>query len=70
MQLGGGHAHAENHEYDQPLEDVVAERALELRDDERPESAQRGGGIWRPASGIWCCFPHHDHKANRLRGEL
>ena len=40
MQLGGGHVHAENHEHNEPLQDVVAERALELRDDETPEAAK------------------------------
>ena len=47
-----GKAHARDEEDDEPLEGVVTERALELRDEERPEAATGGGygvvGVHRP----------------------
>ena len=48
--FGERHVHADDHEDDEIFQDVVAERALELRDDERPEAAlpsfRRDGGVW------------------------
>ena len=41
---------AEHHEDDEILEHVVAERALELRGDERPETARR---VWGLGTGVW-----------------
>jgi CheY-like chemotaxis protein len=68
MQLGGGHIHAQNHEYDEPLQDVITERALELRHKEAPETApacallRRGeGGFWSLGSGAW--HPGFGHAA-------
>jgi hypothetical protein len=48
------HPEADADKQGQLLERVVAERALELRDDERPETAWRGGGVRRPAvAALW-----------------
>ena len=48
--LFAGEAHAGDERDDEPLERVVAERALELRDDERPEAAlAMADGGWRMA---------------------
>ena len=73
----GGDVHAEDHEHDEPLQDVVAERALELRDEERPEAAQTTGGVrglasgvWRPGSGIRGLVFGHGIQANPSGGKL
>ena len=80
MFLGEGHVQPDEQEHDEVFQDVVAERALELRDNERPESAKGGGGVWRPAfaalwrgklaSGVWGRFRYHDRKANHSRTRL
>ena len=75
------HPKADADEQGQLLERVVAEGALELGNDERPESAQGGGGgVWCPAvaalwrgklaSGVWGRFLHRDRKANHSRADL
>ena len=45
---------AEEHEHDEIFQDVVAERALELGDEETPEAAQGGGGVWSSAVAALC----------------
>src|ERR1700733_6875271 len=55
-----GEIHSRNDGNGEPLERVVAERALELRDDERPEAAS--ALTWRRLRivdrGLWIGFVH------------
>jgi hypothetical protein len=57
--LFAGEIHAGDERDDEPLERVVAERALELRDDDRPETA---GGVRPPGSWIWVGVVAHTPK--------
>ena len=54
--LGERHVQADEHEDDEIFQDVVAERALKLRDDERPETAR--GGMRSAECGMVPGFVH------------
>ena len=59
-----------DHEHDEPFQDVVAERALELRDKQPPEAAQTAGRVRSRASGVGDMQFGHGIQTNRSDGQL